>query len=134
MPASRSSLGQSSGQQAVSAEGSVGPLCAVHVECGLRLVGQVHQCRYAGLHAKRQFVLTNPSRDFRIGGHLLALAVQFRDDVDHFSLVSVGYSRGVTHVEHGIASRIEVNALKLTGKKTAVPLPRGDRLALTTAG
>ena len=59
-------LGQPPGQQAVGGEGAVAALGAVQVEDLLRLVGEVHQVRHAGLHAEGHLVLRDARGDLRI--------------------------------------------------------------------
>ena len=96
----------------------------------LRLIRRVDQLRHTGLHAKRHFVLADTSVDLRISHGLVPQSVDRINRVDDRPLPFCIHPFRVTDVQHRIAGRVKVHALKPARQKTAVPLPRGDRLIL----
>ena len=73
-------------------------------------------------------------RDFRVGDDLVASTVEGLHGIDDLALVTSRDSGRILHVEHRIAGRMKMNALKLPRQESAVPLARRDRLVLPTAG
>ena len=69
-------LDQSPGQQAIVGERRLARLGAVHVENVLRLLGEVHQLRGAGLHAIGHLERVDARGDFGIADHVETLAVE----------------------------------------------------------
>jgi hypothetical protein len=72
--------------------------------------------------------------DLGIEAFLSEHAVETINLLDHLPLGALANAFGIAHVMNRFTAGLEKDALKFAGKKTARPLPRGDRLRPGTAG
>jgi hypothetical protein len=123
-------LRESAGEQAVGGERAVAAFRAIEVENMAWLTAHIHQIRHAGLHAKREFILTNARLDFGIGKALVGKLVERAHGADHIVLLRGRHAVWIADIQNGGTGAAKLDALVLARQKARMPLPCGNRLFL----
>ena len=127
---SYAAFGKPTRQKAVRRERSISTLRTIQVEYMLRLFGNIHQFRHAGLHSESKLVLFDASGDLWIIESTVRYSIQRSDRVDDLSLLTSGNSLRIANIQHRIPCASKFNTLILPRQESRVPLSRCNRLPL----
>ena len=104
-------LDETTGQQTVVGEARAARFCTVGLEHLLRLSGDVHHLRHAGLHPEGQFILRDPCDGFGITELLGLQFVQVPEGIQAGTPQSPVHARRIRDIEHRVALRTALHAL-----------------------
>ena len=110
-------LDETAGQQAVVGEARAPWFCTVGIEHLLRLSGDVHHLRHAGLHPEGEFILRDPCDGFGITEFPGLQFVQVPEGIEAGTPQRPIHTRRIRYIEHRVALRTALHALVDTRQK-----------------